>query len=493
VRVTILGCGTSGGVPVPINSYGGLVTLADPSSVPEGASPRTHDTDFLVGEVHSRPGLTSVYAFEGSHTTANGGGVVITGGTGACVTGSSYWDIGVRGDTGPTNHGSGFTLAPIYSVLTGTGPGASSLAAQGYTGSNNLGSNPTVLSQYCNGSRTPPEFKSSGYQVPPGISDATVPNPVFNLQPAATVDEGNNWINISWGPLAVTNTTAAAGSGPLGNYALALGSPAIDAGSDASAPRDDFFGNARPQGTEFDIGAVEFVGAAVGADLDITPQALAFGSVALGRTSASQFVTLNSAGSAQLRVTGLAFTTGFARATGGGLQQNCNGNGTVTSPIVLNAGASCRIYVTFTPASLGTVNGSLTVTSNDQSPDVAADKVVALSGKGQRLFVSPGNLLFLTMGPNFSATQTVTVTNAATAGGGTTGAITAALSGVTGTGTFQIASTTCTAAGLNPGASCQIRVRYASPNAFSAGSATLTVSDTEPATASVALVGARLF
>src|SRR5882757_5402458 len=69
--------GTSGGVPVPINSYGGLVTLADPSSVPEGASPRTHDTDFLVGEVHSRPGLTSVYAFEGSHTTANGGGIAV--------------------------------------------------------------------------------------------------------------------------------------------------------------------------------------------------------------------------------------------------------------------------------------------------------------------------------------------------------------------------------------------------------------------------------
>ena len=44
-----------------------------------------------------------------------------------------------------------------------------------------------------------------GYQVPPGIADATVPNPIFNLTPAATVDEGNNWINISWGPLALTN------------------------------------------------------------------------------------------------------------------------------------------------------------------------------------------------------------------------------------------------------------------------------------------------
>ena len=31
---------------------------------------------------------------------------------GACSAGVSYWDIGVRGDTGPSNHHSGFTLTP---------------------------------------------------------------------------------------------------------------------------------------------------------------------------------------------------------------------------------------------------------------------------------------------------------------------------------------------------------------------------------------------
>ena len=54
---------------------------------------------------------------------------------------------------------------------------------------------PALVSQYCNGSRTPPEAGGMGYKVPPGISDATVPNPIFNLTPAATVDEGNNWVN----------------------------------------------------------------------------------------------------------------------------------------------------------------------------------------------------------------------------------------------------------------------------------------------------------
>ena len=61
------------------------------------------------------------------------------------------------------------------------------------------------MSQYCNGSRSPPELASAGWQVPPGIADATVPNPPFTLAPAATVDEGNNWVNMSWGPLAETN------------------------------------------------------------------------------------------------------------------------------------------------------------------------------------------------------------------------------------------------------------------------------------------------
>src|SRR5438309_248069 len=58
-------------------------------------------------------------------TTPNGGGTIITGGSGACVTSGSggarsvsYWDLGVRGDTGPDNHASGVTLAPSYSVLT---------------------------------------------------------------------------------------------------------------------------------------------------------------------------------------------------------------------------------------------------------------------------------------------------------------------------------------------------------------------------------------
>ena len=51
-----------------------------------------------------------------------------------------------------------------------------------------------------------------------------MPTPVFNLTPAATVDEGNNWINISWGPLALTHPV----NETPGQLCLANGSPAID-------------------------------------------------------------------------------------------------------------------------------------------------------------------------------------------------------------------------------------------------------------------------
>ncbi len=171
--------------------------------------------------------------------------------TGSCPS-ASYWDIGVRGDTGPSNH-SGGLLAPTYSVLTD---------ASDYPGAHNLGANPSLLQQYCNGSRVPPELGSMGYTVNPGTNETNaLPTPVFSLTPSATVDEGNNWINLRWGPLALASPVTLA---TLGNYALAAGSPAIDyvpssAGQPYTlAPSLDFFGNARKvNNNPVDAGAVE--------------------------------------------------------------------------------------------------------------------------------------------------------------------------------------------------------------------------------------------
>jgi len=97
-----------------------------------------------------------------------------------------------------------------------------------------------------------------------------VPNPIFNLQPAATVDEGNNWVNIAWGPLAETNPVTGVtlgnygttGTSPGNNYVTATNS----ATSYAAAPTFDFFNNNRKANNAVDVGAVEF-GASPGAEV----------------------------------------------------------------------------------------------------------------------------------------------------------------------------------------------------------------------------------
>src|SRR5204862_8354807 len=121
----------------------------------------------------------------------------------------------------------------------------------------NTAGSPAFVSQYCNGSRVPPENGGLGYQVPPGIADATVPNPIFNLTPAATVDEGNNWINMSWGPLSLVNPST---NVTLANY-TATGSSVNHVPSTAPtyapAPNVDLFGNDRKTNNEVDSGAVD--------------------------------------------------------------------------------------------------------------------------------------------------------------------------------------------------------------------------------------------
>lgn len=58
--------GTSQGTPVPLSTFGGLATIADPNSLPEGASPRNYDMDFDIGSTRTRDGLTNAYTYTGS-------------------------------------------------------------------------------------------------------------------------------------------------------------------------------------------------------------------------------------------------------------------------------------------------------------------------------------------------------------------------------------------------------------------------------------------
>jgi hypothetical protein len=285
--------------------------------------------------------------------------------TGACPAGSTYWEIGFRGDTQAGSHGAqGF--APSNSVLS------SSI----YGGTGNQTTSPAFTSQYCNGSRTPPEAGGTGWQVPPGTNETNAfPNPVFSLTPAAVVDEGNNWVNLRWGPLSLypidgANSPSYQGATPLADYTPKTGSSAINAGAASvtvgtngsavtvSAPKTDFFGNTRPAGG-YDIGAVQHQAAAIATPVlnSITPSS--------GAPGTSVNVTLTGAnltGATAVNVSGSGITVSKLTVVS-------STSVTVTLTI---AGAATPGAGTVTVTTPGGTSGSVTFTVSAPAPTLTA-------------------------------------------------------------------------------------------------------------------------
>jgi hypothetical protein len=211
--------------------------------------------------------------------------------TGSCPSGATYWDFGV--------YNAGGVLTPSYSLLTQGGTGNTNannnILEAPYTGPAGGANSAGLVSTQCNGSRVPPEIVSLlctsnanapgciqpgtvgvGMTVPAGAPDNSPPYAAFTLTPAATVDEGNNWINMFYGTLSLSNPTSYKTAGtalaPLSDASLAAGSPAIDriprgTANFEAAPATDFLGHPRPDAAGrncIDIGAVEFQGAGPG-------------------------------------------------------------------------------------------------------------------------------------------------------------------------------------------------------------------------------------
>jgi hypothetical protein len=430
---------------------------------------------------------------------------------GQCSPGASYWDIGVRGDKGPSSHDSGFSLNPVYSLLDDPSD---------YPGGSNLGVDPTIAHQYCNGSRVPPTCTAadgcggpSGYGVPPGIVDASTPNPVFSLTPAATVDEGNNWINVSWGPLALSDdsltggTWGSFGGGPaFANYNLLVNSPAIDyvpvnatnLPTTIASLTTDFFGKPRPDPAvpnRFDIGAVEFQNADTHAVVVVTPTSLNFGKVIDTTTSAAQTLTLSNNSNTATAINAVTVTAPFSRPTGaaGG-----------TCGATLAGATTCTINVVFAPpASTSTQNDTGTATVTAGVP--VAGSPVALTGTGiprvASATVSPSSLAFGAWAAGTTSnTQSVTVTNSGnvtlTGGVFTVTGATTNFTRVT-TGTFPAGVPNCTVT-LNVGAACTVKVQFAAGTGSAAnltgslGVAYTTATGVTVIPASVALTGSRV-
>jgi hypothetical protein len=220
---------------------------------------------------------------------------------------------------------------PTTSVITSITP---------YPGAGNSAADPLLSDMYCNGSRVTPEFPS-----------VINPPSVKNLQVAATVDEGNNYVSLRYGPLYLTKPTDANGTGyqGFGDYhlrgdATAGTSSAVDHGTTIATIVQDVDSEHRPYGAAYDIGADEL------APVSLVPASLDFGGVQTNVASQALAVTLTNK-----QANSLAVLISFGANNGTNFSQvnNCG-----TS---LAVGASCTISVTFTPASNGAKAVTLTV------------------------------------------------------------------------------------------------------------------------------------
>ena len=243
-------------------------------------------------------------------------------------------------------------LSPTYSVLS---------SLTGYAGTGNSASDPLLADLYCNGSRVTPEF--AGVINPPSVK---------NLQVAATTDEGNNYVNLRYGPLYLAKPTGAS----FGDYHLASASgSAYNAGTATGAPRHDFDGQSRPQptGGAFDIGADEFVAAVVSpvADLQITvTDGL---SSAIQGSTVSYTIVVTNAGpsavtSAQVADTFPAILSGVSWTCVASAGSSCttggSGNNRTGTVTLLSAGtATFTANTTLSASATGALVNTATVTT----------------------------------------------------------------------------------------------------------------------------------
>jgi trimeric autotransporter adhesin len=106
------------------------------------------------------------------------------------------------------------------------------------------------------------------------------------------------------------------------------------------------------------------VGCDSGPNATLSPTSLTFGNQDTDTTSTAQTITLNNYGTTTLSIIGITASADF------GETNNCSST--------LASGATCTVSVTFTPGSIGSLNGTLSFA------DSAADgpQIVSLSGTG---------------------------------------------------------------------------------------------------------------
>jgi hypothetical protein len=193
-------------------------------------------------------------------------------------------------------------------------------------------------------------------------------------------------------------------------------------------------------------------GTATAPVVGLSPNALTFGTQAVGTTSSKQAVTLTNQGTTTLTINSITASGDFAQTN------TCTGT--------LAANANCTISITFSPTAGGARGGAVTVNSAGNSAQNVTLLGTASSGTAS---LSATTLTFTNQNIwTKSAAQTVTLTNK-----GTT-----ALPIISIVASGDYAQTNNCAASLAASASCTITVTF-TPGATGTRTGYITVSDTD--------------
>jgi len=210
------------------------------------------------------------------------------------------------------------------------------------------------------------------------------------------------------------------------------------------------------------------------------PAALQFTPANVDSTSSDSplSVTVQNSGNTTLTGSGFAFSDAvdFTHAAGSGTPPDC------TAGFSLAPGAECSLGVDFTPASAGTLTGSLLLTDNAGNAAVAT-QTIALSGNGITAggpvaHVSATALNYGSVAYPGTATQSLTVTNS---GGGKL-----TMNPSVSSQNFKITGNTC-AAGVTTG-SCILQVEF-TPTSVGPQPNQLTLATDGPTNPIISLTG----
>src|SRR5277367_3572288 len=211
-------------------------------------------------------------------------------------------------------------------------------------------------------------------------------------------------------------------------------------------------------------------GTASQAQLTISPASVAFGSVSVGSTG-SQTVTLTNPGNAALTVSqAIPSGTGFSMSG-------------ASMPMTINAGGSASFTAKFSPTTVGSNTGGISIVSN--APGSPA--TIALSGTGieGQLGASPSSVNFGSVAVGSTGSQSITLTNSGSA------SVTISQATVSGTG-FSISGLS-TPLALGAGLSTTFSAQFAPTSAGSPSGSISIVSNglNSPTTISLSGIGTQ--